>query len=144
MSKLSIKGILIGAITDVVATNIFLIPLVIYIVATGDLSGMPEAKMQSAIMAALADDGFIHSIQLVIGCACTVLGGYIGARIAKHDELLNAGLTSFLCMGGGIYSLISGAGDMPLWQHVSLLLFTPALAVLGGYLRLRTSGAVSA
>jgi len=39
----------------------------------------------------------------------SVLGGYVSARIAKHDELLNGALSSILCVGGGTYAVISGS-----------------------------------
>lgn len=137
MKKLSFKGIIIGGVVDVVSTNIFSIPLLLYIAATSNFTGMSEVELQAAFMDVLTSDAMLYSIQILIGCLCSILGGYIGARLAKHDELLNASLTSFLCVGGSVYALITGVSDMAVWQQVMFIFVSPVLAMFGGYLRLR-------
>jgi hypothetical protein len=69
-----------------------------------------------------------------------VLGGYVSARIAKHDELLNGALSSILCVGGGMYAVISGSAADDLWMHLVFLPLSPALGTLGGFLRMRQHG----
>ena len=64
MRKISIKGVLLGGITDVLNTNILAIPLIIYVMAKMDWSHTPKDQLNAAI-----------------------LGGYVAARLAKHDEL---------------------------------------------------------
>jgi hypothetical protein len=65
------------------------------------------------------------------------LGGYISARIAKHDEILNGALAAWLCVGSGIYGMITQFSSGSRWEHLAALIFSPLLAALGGYLRLR-------
>ena len=55
-----------------------------------------------------------------------MLGGYVSARIAKHDELLNGALSSILCDGGGTYAVISGSAADDLWMHLVFLPLSPA------------------
>ncbi len=136
MSRLSFKGILLGGITDIVATNILALPIIVYLMfGKMDLAHLPSDQVTPAITAALQSNRPLFALSLAIGCACSVLGGYVGARLAKHDELLNGALTSFLCVGFGIYSLVMGTGSGS--PALSLLGFTPspALGLLGGYLR---------
>lgn len=134
MSKVSVKGVLVGGIIDIVATNILAIPLVIYVMIKYDLVHTPEHQMQAAITAAINGTTSLYASKLLIGLGCTVLGGYIAAWLAKHDELLNGLLSSFLCVAFGVYSLIEGKTSRPL-LHLLLLLATPAIAMLGGYFR---------
>lgn len=71
------------------------------------------------------------------GAACSVLGGYVSARIARHDELLNGALSSLLCVGSGMYAVISGGAADDLWMHLVFVRLNPALGALGGYLQSR-------
>jgi hypothetical protein len=64
-----------------------------------------------------------------------VLGGYVSARIAKHDELLNGALSSILCVGSGMYAVVSGSAADDLLMHLFFLPLSPALGALGGFLR---------
>ncbi len=79
-------------------------------------------------------------MQLGIGLACSVLGGYVAAWMAKHDELLNGVLASFLCTAFGVYSILSGKGVGSVGEQVVLLSAAPACALFGGYLRQRQKG----
>jgi hypothetical protein len=75
--------------------------------------------------------------QLLVGLACSVLGGYVAAWLAKHDELLNGGLSCFLCVALGIYTMASGKDSNALWVQILMLLASPALALFGGDLMRR-------
>jgi len=136
MSKVSLKAVVVGAITDIVSTNIAMIPILIYFVATRiDFARLPHDQVQPAISAALQSQGPLFVIGLVVGALCSVLGGYVGARLATHDEMLNGSLTSFLCVAIGLYSLSRGnaSGSLPL--QLLGFISSPALGLLGGYLR---------
>jgi hypothetical protein len=137
MSKLSFKGVVVGSITDMVATAILSIPVVVYILVTKiQLSNMSQDQVQAAVAAALQANRLLYVCLFLVGSGCSVLGGYVGARLAMHDELLNGSLTSFLCVGGGIYSLAAGIGSSSLLLHLVGFVISPALGLLGGYLRL--------
>ena len=132
--KVSFRGVVVGGIVDVVASGLLGVPLVIYVMLKHDLLHSPPSS--AAITSALHASG-LYGLQLAIGLSCSVLGGYIAASIAKHDELLNGLLSSFLCTALGAYSVFSGkASESPRTQTL-LLIASPAFAFLGGYLRQR-------
>ena len=60
---------------------------------------------------------------------------YVAARIAKHHELLNGLLSSFLYAAMGLYSILLGKGGQSLLMQILLFAAAPAFALLGGYLR---------
>jgi putative membrane protein (TIGR04086 family) len=80
---------------------------------------------------------WLYGTQLLLGLACSVLGGYVAAWLAKHDELLNGGLSSLLCAAIGIYSIASGKDSHAPSVQVLMLISAPVCGFLGGYLRLR-------
>src|SRR4029077_10831886 len=95
MNKVSVKGVLVGGVTDIVATVILTLPLIVYLIAT-EVTGTPKVPLQAAVMAAIRANPPLYWLESLIGLACSVLGGYVAARAAKHDELLNGLLASFL------------------------------------------------
>jgi hypothetical protein len=133
MRKISIAGVLIGGVTDVVATNVLAIPLVVYVMVRYNLLHAPDGPAQ--ITSAIHANPAIYGAQLLIGVGCSVLGGYIAAWIAKHDELLNGLLSSYLCTAIGLYSVLAGKDSHSVLTQILLLAAGPLSALLGGYLR---------
>ena len=133
MKKISIKGVLVGGVTDIVATNILTLPILIYATNKLDLARASPEQLQAALHANTS----LYALQLLIGFGCSALGGYVAAWLAKHDELLNGPLSSFLCMAFGIYSLAASPGSNYRWEELLLLPASPACGLLGGYLRRR-------
>jgi hypothetical protein len=138
MRKVSVKAVLIGGITDVVLSAILGIPLGIYVMASRGIFGLPKEQMQAATVSAIHGSAGLYAIQLIIGLGCSVLGGYVAARIAKHDELLNGIVASWLCVAFGIYSLAAGKSSEPVVLVLLLIAVTPACYLLGSYFRLRS------
>jgi len=138
LKRISFKGVLLGSITDIVATNILAIPLIVYITATRHLALIPKDQLSGVLLQTMQNDPLLYTTQLLIGSFCSILGGYIAARIAKHDEILNGALAAFLCVGSGLYALVLASSHAPLWQHVAGFVASPALSAFGGYLRLKT------
>ncbi len=132
--RVSIISIVIGGITDVVASGVLGTPVVIYVMVKYDL--LHSAKNPGAIASSIHSLAWLQGLQLGIGLCCSVLGGYVAARMAKHDELLNGLLSSFLCIAIGIYSVISGKDSQSVVVQIVLLVAAPAFAFFGGYLRL--------
>lgn len=125
MHRISLKGAAIGNITDIVATNVVMLPLMVYFAMS---SGLPAAKI-------VKESTLLYLSSSILGGACSVLGGYVSARIAKHDELLNGALSSILCVVSGMFAVISGGAADDLLMHLVFLPLSPALGALGGYLR---------
>jgi hypothetical protein len=135
--KVSVKGVLIGGILDVGASVLFGLPFALYTILKLDLSRTPKDQIGATITAAIHGNIPLYIAQLLVGLACSVLGGYVAAWLARHDELLNGGLSSLLCVVLSIYLIASGEDSDPRWLQVLLLVASPALALLGGDLMLR-------
>lgn len=131
--KLSILGIVMGGITDVVSSGILAMPVFIYVMVKHDLLHAPNGP--AAIASFIHSNAWLYGLQLTIGIGCSVLGGYVAAWIATHDEPLNGLLSSFLCVALGFYSLFSGKDSQSVFVQILLLVIAPAFAFLGGYVR---------
>jgi hypothetical protein len=86
MNRISLKGVAIGNIADILATYVVMLPLIIYIVVS---AGLPPAEI-------LKGSTVFYVSYTILGGICSVFGGYVSARIAEHDELLNGALSSIL------------------------------------------------
>ena len=137
MGKVSIKGVAIGGVVDVVGSALLGFPIILYAMSKVDFLSMPDAQRSAAITAVVHRSVFLYGGELVAGLACSVLGGYVAGWLAKHDELLNGGLSSFLCVAIGILMMLLGKGSDPVLVQVLMLLASPVLAVLGGELMRR-------
>ena len=134
MKRVSFKGVAIGNIADIASTNVVLLPVMIYIAAS---SGLPPDRLANSASAILKESTSFLVWSSILGGLCSVLGGYVSARIAKHDEVLNGGLSSILCIGSGVYALLSGGASGHPWLHLLYLPLSPVLGALGGFLRVR-------
>lgn len=138
--KISVLAVAIGGISDVVLSTLLAIPVIIYVLIKYDLLYAPHGA--AAITATIDSSAWLYGVQLTIGMGCSVLGGYIAAWVAKHNELLNGLLSSFFCITIGIYSALSGKNSHPILWLMLLLVAAPVLALLGGYLRQKQKGIV--
>jgi fructose-specific phosphotransferase system IIC component len=65
----------------------------------------------------------LYASQLFIGLARSILGGYVAARIAGREELLNGTLSSWLCI------------SFDPSVEIGAFIASPAAGLLGGYVR---------
>jgi hypothetical protein len=137
MKRISFKGVAIGNVVDIVTTNIVMIPVMIYVLVSAGAASLPDQGADSLTNIVRGSAVFLTASS-ILGGLCSVLGGYVSARIAARDELLNGALASILCVGFGVYTVIDGTGR--LWLHLLELPLSPALGALGGYLRSRQTG----
>jgi hypothetical protein len=133
MKKISIKGVLIGAIVDIVSTNILMIPLIIYVLVSNDFINLPKVDMLKTLQAFMKTDQMVHIVQILLGSLASILGGYIAAKIAKHDALLNGALSSIFCVMFGLYAFTIGSFEDNYIKHILILLSSPILGLIGGY-----------
>jgi hypothetical protein len=137
MRAFSWKGVLLGGITDIVATNIAAFPLAIVAAMGTDLTSLPKAERGKALVAVMHTSFGFQMTGWFLGAMCSVLGGYVAARIAKRGELMNGALSAYLCVSIGLYSVIAGHLATPLWQQVVAFVGSPILGGYGGYLWMR-------
>jgi hypothetical protein len=137
MRRISIAGVLVGGVVDIIATNLLAIPVIFAAadMANADLAGAARDQVVPLIMGVLRDHPVLYIAGFVGGAMASVLGGYVAARMAKRGYLLNGALSAYLCIGSSIYALVTGRGGaIPLWQHIAFLPLSPALGALGGYI----------
>jgi len=137
-SRVSAKGVLVGGILDVGATYALSIPLMAAIMIRLNLTGLPGPEGDAALMRALRPGSPYYLVGLLLGSACSILGGYVAARLAKHDGRLNGALSAWLVVLLGIYSWATGADAATALEHIGYLALSPATGALGGYLWERT------
>lgn len=129
MYSVSIKGIVLGSLFDLIATFAFAFLLGIYLAISH--GGDPEAAMLAA------NSGGWLAFSVVVACALTVVAGYLAAWIAGRGELINGTLSAVFSMA--IMLPMTWDQPMPWSATVTVLLFisTPLLGLFGGYLRSR-------
>jgi hypothetical protein len=137
MRRISIKGVLIGGLTDLISSVTLGTLTAVVLILVFHLLGMPKAEMQKAIADAGHQQGLLWNAELAVGLGCSVLGGFVSAWLAKHDELLNGFLSSFLCVSLGVLQMAIGRGFHPFALQGVLLVASLVLSLFGGYLRAR-------
>ena len=137
MRRVSILGILIGAVIDIVTSIALELPFGFYALSKIDLTHTPKDQVQHALAAVMHSNLALYLCQLFVGFACSVLGGFIAAMIARRAELLNGTLSSFLCVFMGIYAMTVGKNLESIPVQILLLIASPLMGLLGGELQLR-------
>ena len=133
MARISIKGVVIGGLTDVFLSFLLGMALIVLLFVLR----IPRDEIHAAISAASRQQGMLWDVQLGIGFLCSALGGFVAARIARRNELLNGVLSSFLCISIGLFVIATSEGRHPVALQLVLLAASPLVSLLGGYLRLR-------
>lgn len=137
MRTRSVVGVLVGGLTDIVATNILVLPLLVYVAMTHDFTGVPPGNVGVRMLEIMRDSSGTQVTGWLLGLGATALGGYVAARIARTAEVKHGAWSGWLCMGLGIYSLFAASSTVPMWQHALAFVLSPTFGAFGGYLRLR-------
>lgn len=95
---ISVGGVVIGGITYRFMSGVTGLPVLLYL----------QIKDSDSIASAIHSGGWFYWLQMAIGLGCSALGGHVAAWIARHDELLNGLLSSFLFAAIGLYSILLG------------------------------------
>jgi hypothetical protein len=136
VSRISIKAVVLGAIVDMGATMVAGIAFGIYAMMQIDLINVPKAQVGDAVAAFMHGSLVLRGLQFAAGAAASVLGGYVAARVANRDALLNGALSAFLCMVLGVVSIVFGTNTSPLPVVVLDIVLSPLFGLAGGSLRL--------
>ena len=131
LKKISFKGVIVGAIVDVVGTNIWLFAVVGYLIIKNQLYALPPGEQMGELYR-LYGDPAIKVSNIIVGVGFSIIGGYLAARIAGHHERLNGALSSFLCVALSLFTIRS----LSIGWVIEGLVGSPLLGLLGGYLRL--------
>jgi len=128
--KISIKAVLAGGAADVLGSIILVSLLCTYVaLANGMTDGRPEV-VAPMIRNIIHKSPLLFGIQTTMGLLCSILGGYIAARIAGEDEVENAIAASLVFVFFGIYALVAG-GEDAVWLNAFSTIITPFFYRLG-------------
>lgn len=131
MNRISPKGVFLGGLLDITAS--FIAILAIGVVALARAPGAELPDMTS---------GWVSTAGTAAGILCSILGGYVSARIAGRHEVLNGALSAWACVGLGVIMTRLAPEAPSLGQSMELLALSPLLGAFGGYLRLKTASAM--
>lgn len=121
--RISIKALLLGALTDIggslVVGSVFglLIGIVLAVL------GVPQNRMDAHLQGLAV---LIPS--LVIGFGFTVLGGFVAGRVSKSYEVMHGGIVGCIGIVFGLFFWAS----LPLWYNIASLLGVVPCGMLGG------------
>jgi hypothetical protein len=140
--RLSLKAAIIGGIVDILSTYLLVVVAVfVFILVRGFVSaGHPPPQDLNDMVLRSVQSGPIHMLLICLGCLCSVLGGYVAARIAKHDELVNGAASAWLCVLIGLFGFASAQDGGQIVRHIASEVAAPLLGLFGGYIRLFQKG----
>ena len=125
MDSVSIKGILLGSLFDLVMTVVFGIVLVFVLTASN--GGNADLDVFGRV-ACLPGGRWL---------ALTVIAGYLAAWIAGRGEMINGTLCAVFTTAIMIPMMAGQSLPWPMTIIVILCILTPLFGLLGGYLRWR-------
>jgi hypothetical protein len=123
------KAILVGIVSDIGATYLAMMALMIWLGAGSGMEDLSKEEARQLIESTFQQPSYLL-LSGVLGLLATALGGYVAARVAVVAPLLNAA-----CVG--LFDVIFGIlliGDPPLWFSIIGLLLTLPAAIIGGVL----------
>lgn len=134
--KISFRAVLAGGAADVLSTIVLFSLLSSYVMITNGFTETKPEILGPQISNAIHNSSILFGFQTVIGLICSILGGYIAARVAKQDEVENAIAASLIFVIFGIYTILADTTDA-LALNVFSTLITPFFYRLGAQVRIK-------
>lgn len=142
MRSVSILGVIVGGLFDIVVTTV-LATLAVGVMAGFGFSDQNATNDTELLISAL-DSLPVQITTQAIGAMSSIIAGYIAAWIARRHQLLNGALSASLSVILSIGSLaLEFSHGAAAWYVVGIVL-SPCFGLLGGYLRLRRVRAITA
>jgi Na+-driven multidrug efflux pump len=137
-SRVSARGIIIGAFADVLAAVVLGVPFSLYTLSQIDPGHhLATGQLAAASTAAIHAHPLVRAAELLTGLLAAVFGGYTAGLFAKHDEVLNGALSCWLSLVLGSFTLVLGNSPDSFAITFLMLIASPFCGMLGGYLRIR-------
>lgn len=137
MSRISFKAVWIGAVTDMVSSTVSGALIAIAFVVILHITRTPNDPLDWVLLKPENQNSLLYGIQVIVGAVCSILAGFVAAWVAQHDELLNGALSSFASVLLGLFVTAADRDPHLHLTHILLLVASPLLGLLGGYLRHR-------
>jgi hypothetical protein len=138
MSKISLKGILIGACAEIIISTVVAAAIFAYIISSHQLNLSPQTATQ--IKSIVIASPLLLSLNTISGFLITIIAGYVAAKFSRHNPLLNSVFLSFLSIPFGIYAIYQGNATLSFPYNFLALAVTPLLYMAGGYIWLKQVG----
>lgn len=141
LSRISIKGILLGFLTDLAGS--MTVGLIFGVVVVGGAVAIAASRgshiqNHQELVHLLSTNPYVLLSGGLLGLCCTALGGYLAGRIGHRAPLLNAALLGVLSEG---LTFFLGSKDAPLWFTVFGYVSVFPFVLLGGWLASRRAAA---
>jgi hypothetical protein len=137
VSRISFKAVWIGAVTDMVSSTVSGALIAIAFVVILHITRTPNDPLDWVLLKPENQNSLLYGIQVIVGAVCSILAGFVAAWVAQHDELLNGALSSFASVLLGLFATAADKDPHLRLTHILLLIASPLLGLLGGYLRHR-------
>lgn len=137
-----IRPIVVGAVVDYVTTNIVVTLYVILYYVEGSLQeGIPREAIEKGFREAMSSTDGLQAF-LILGTLCTVLGGFIAARIAKAEQIKHGALVGAVSLIIGVLQTAMAGAPSPVPNNFELLGYILAIpaGALGGFLSEASGG----
>jgi hypothetical protein len=134
MRRVAIRSIIAGGLISVFASSFLGAISVVFVLLLLRLAHTPDDNVSGAELAIIHGNALYLGSQVVIGTACALAGGYITARLARHDVRLNGALSSVFSVGSGLVSIVLGHDPGQLVLQIVMLPINVVLGASGGYL----------
>ena len=105
-NNIDIKAVILGFLTDTVATIAISAVLVTAMASTGihESDILDRMKSPSGLL-----------LSLIFGLGCTMLGGYVAGRVAKRTEAMHGAVVGGISL---ILGLLMRESGQPLWYDI--------------------------
>lgn len=130
MSSISIKGVLLGALFDIVVTVVLSF---IVVFAYGVWVGMNQPDQVQL----LTESPGIYLATFAVAALVSIIAGYLAARIAGKGEVINGTLAILISTIIAVVVCLLTSLDTLGLMDVLTFIASPLLGTLGGYLRFR-------
>jgi len=137
MRKISITGVLVGATADIAGTHILQALLAFCVLIHPEIRHAPHDQIPELIITTMRTSPLFLTLHFLVGNGCSILGGFVSAKIAKRSELINGALASFICFSLGLFLIFSGKSKTAPLTQIAHQFVCPLLGMFGGYLCLR-------
>ncbi len=126
----------VGGLVDLLSTGLLTGLLSAYVMMQKGLTDNKPETLEPQIENAIHSSPVLFGIQTALGLGCSILGGYVAARVAKQDEIENAIAASLIFVSLGVYALIAGSEES-IWLNAFSTVITPFFYRLGAQARIR-------
>lgn len=141
---LKLSAVLVGLMVDIGGTTIGGTLLGALLAIPLASAGAGAGEVEAAVVAAILTPKWL-AVGSLLGLSCTALGGYVAARMGRHEPMKHALALGIASLVTGVliqFGNEAGVHATPLWfDALGYVLVVPA-ALLGGCLVERRSGEV--